>query len=267
MYWSHLPPEIRTQILHALVADKSCKLASASAVSREWQGVIELHTFAYIRLSPTRITALNSMTRRNRDFVRYIWFCIELERYDCSKCDTRRLNAIETSYGDNEPILESFLPLFSALGTWEPSEGLTLDISLYSTSDREHAFRFLTFLPDAPGQSQHEAEHILPAQSDALIDKHRWVASAAGPLIPPERSLERIFANVWLHPRDEDDCWQQTPEVPAVTRLVMRLQTHRGWQPYTVMRMLSRLTRPREFHYEPWRHGYLEMQEFLDEGG
>jgi hypothetical protein len=62
MFWSQLPLEIRDKILNTLVEDKGCKLASAAAVSREWQATIEPHTFAYIRLPPSRIAELNSMT-------------------------------------------------------------------------------------------------------------------------------------------------------------------------------------------------------------
>ncbi|KEY70415.1 hypothetical protein S7711_06583 [Stachybotrys chartarum IBT 7711] len=45
----------------------------------------------------------------------------------------------------------------------------------------------------------------------------------------------------------------------------MRLQTQRRWLPQTVTHILSHLSSLREFHYEPWRHWFTEMQEMLDE--
>jgi hypothetical protein len=193
--------------------------------------------------------------------VRYLWFCIELEPYDCTKCDSRAASSGETSFADNELILEAFRSLFLALSKWEPKGSLTLDISLYSNSDKEHAFKYLTFLPDAQG---HGVEQKLVAGNEEN-NKHRWEASESGPLVPPENRLERLFAQVWLPWDEEAECWQQAPKVPAVTRLVMRLQTQRRWLPQTVTHILSHLPSLREFHYEPWRHWFTEMQEILDE--
>lgn len=151
MSWSQFSPEIKHMILEALTDDKNCRFSNAAVVLREWQAVIEPHIFAYIQVTPQRIAQLNAMTQRNRDHVRYIWFCIELEQYNCFECDNFGPIAMETSKSENKLILKKFQSLFTALATWEPNGGLTLNISLYSKSDNEHAFKYLTFMPDATG--------------------------------------------------------------------------------------------------------------------
>ncbi|KAL6874753.1 hypothetical protein J3F83DRAFT_728589 [Trichoderma novae-zelandiae] len=255
MIWSQFPPEIKRMILEALTGDKNCRLSNAAVVSREWQAVIEPHIFAYIRVTSQRIAQLNAMTQRNRDHVRYIWFCIELEQYDCRKCSFDP-KSLQTSHSENKVILKSFQSLFTALHTWEPSGSLTLDISLYSKSDNEHAFKYLTFMPDATG---HQVEPMSIAGSEEP-DRHRWETTALGS-IPPEGSLVRLFGHVWLPVRDERKCWAQTPKVPAVTRLEMRLQTYRRWETFTVSQILSHLPGLREFHYEIWTQWFTEMHE------
>lgn len=205
------------------------------------------------------------MTQRNQSLVRSLWFSIELEEYDCTKCVDTRTSSIETSCTDNELILEASRLLFSALSTWGPNKGnLTLDIILYSDSDTEHAYRYLTFEPDVPGRAtQHGSDQTSVVEHQ---DKHRWEVINSGLLVPPYGTLQRLFADVWLPFDEEGDCWKQALKVQAVTRLVMRLQTRRRLQPKTVIQILSHLTGLHELHYEFWRHHFNEMQEWLDEG-
>lgn len=256
MLWSQLPSEVKYMILEALTGDKSCKLSNAAVVSREWQAVIEPHIFAYVRVTSQRIAQLNAMTQRNRHHVRYIWFCIELERYDCRECGSFNPRALRTSDNDNKLILESFQALFTALATWEPNGSLTLDISLYSKSDNEHAIKYLTFMPDVTGY-QLEPMSIVGSEEH---DKHRWDTAALGS-IPPVGSLERLFGHVMFPIKNERKCWAQTPNVSAVTRLEIRLQTYRRWETFTVSQILSHLPSLREFHYEMWMHWYPELHE------
>ncbi|KAH7329427.1 hypothetical protein B0I35DRAFT_456794 [Stachybotrys elegans] len=260
MIWYHLPLEVRFMVLSALTEDANCNLSSAAVVSREWQAALEPHIFAYIRVMPPRIAQLNSMTQRNRGLVRYIWFCIELEPYDCETCHL--YNGLFHGDSNNDLILKSFRSLFTALSTWDLNGSLTLDVSLYSRSDRRHAFKYLTFMPDAPG---HNVEPTLTAQNEEY-NKHRWEASGLGPRLPPRMSLESLFAYVTLTYERDLKYLRKMPKVTAVTRLVMRLQTHRTWNPRTIVPIISCLPKLREFHYEPWRLWYDEMQELWDEG-
>ena len=83
--WDSLPEEIRLLIFKALMQD-GCTLARLATVSREWQTELERHNFARIKLTPSRLVDFSSMIHRNRALVGYIWFCLELDNYDCTKC-------------------------------------------------------------------------------------------------------------------------------------------------------------------------------------
>ncbi|KAK1493760.1 hypothetical protein CCUS01_03061 [Colletotrichum cuscutae] len=75
-----------------------CPLAHLATVSHEWQTDIERHNFARIRLTPSRLANFLAMVQRNRTLVCYIWFCLELDEYDCTT--------------DKCPITASFQNLF-----------------------------------------------------------------------------------------------------------------------------------------------------------
>lgn len=106
---------------------------------------------ARIKLTPSRLADFRSMTDRNRDKVGYAWFCLELDDYDCTKCElasglTHEEAEEVFTVTDTEkcPITTSFQKLFSILSTWDRHPGgLTLDISIYSPSDSRHWSRYL----------------------------------------------------------------------------------------------------------------------------
>ncbi|KAK3688423.1 hypothetical protein B0T22DRAFT_459394 [Podospora appendiculata] len=259
--WDGLPAEIRHMILWALVQDGQCKLAPLTTVSREWQVELERHTFARIKLTPSRLADFHSMVHRNRALVGYIWFCLELDDYDCTKCAPGQVpprpnldelaELLDTSDTDKCPITASFHNLFSVLSTWEdPRGGLTLDISIYSPSDPEIWLNFLNFDDDDVDDPQHGwvagSRHTAP---------HRW-------------AFHKVF-NVVMEPGpfDSDDAefewWDQLPSVPAVTSLLLRQQNHRRWNPNALAHMLARFPRLQEVHYELWR-GWCRFQRPTD---
>lgn len=155
--WDGLPAEIQFLIFEALMQD-GCTLSRLATVSRGWQTRIERHNFAQIRLTPSRLADFGSMIHRNRALVRYIWFCLELDDYNCTKCAPTRGMLSDVEYNelltitdtDHCPITTSVQGLFSNLSTWDPNGALKLDISIYSLSDSQHWFKYLTFMPDAP---------------------------------------------------------------------------------------------------------------------
>ncbi|KAJ3527745.1 hypothetical protein NM208_g10550 [Fusarium decemcellulare] len=87
IHWDHIPVEIRQMILKCLLQN-GCSLASLATVSREWQTVIEQQNFARIKVTPSSLGSLDQMITRNRKLVRYVWFCVELETYDCTRRGT-----------------------------------------------------------------------------------------------------------------------------------------------------------------------------------
>ncbi|PTB47055.1 hypothetical protein M441DRAFT_64297 [Trichoderma asperellum CBS 433.97] len=262
------PIEIQYIILQNLIQDGG-KLANFATVSRTWQEKIEQHTFARIRLTESRLAEFDAMTSRNRSLVRYLWLCLELERYDCTTC-AHEAEVFTTSPRENTLIVTAIHNLFSVLSTWESSNNLSLDITVYSPSDSEHWFPHLTFEPDTPWSTSDPGQEV---EQTGLVraadDPHDWVTSPLG-LISPDYALLKVFGDIMTlgpfdHDKQEDEWWQRLPLVSAVTNVLLRQQNRRRWKPRTLAQMLARLPRLRGLHYEPWREWADEEQESRDE--
>ncbi|KAM0515038.1 hypothetical protein ACHAPE_006360 [Trichoderma viride] len=266
-----LPEEIKRLVLEALVRDGR-ELASFAAVSRQWQAVIEPQTFKRIRITPSRIAELDNMTRRNRSRVRYLWFCLELERYDCDTCSPDNDVPMFNSAADDLLIKTGIQSLFLVLGAWDRSSCLTLDISVYSTSDPEHWFKYLTFEPDDDEDDVPRLNQAVPSQvnDDA---QHRWDTTDEGAMTA-ESAVTNVFTRILNDPLgefDEEDIgyfgwWRELTTVPAVTRLLLRQQTRRRWEPEGLAEMLDLFPTLREFHFEPWREWDDMLQDTTDRG-
>ncbi|KAK8017858.1 hypothetical protein PG993_014184 [Apiospora rasikravindrae] len=254
--WNDFPQEIRLLIFEALIQD-GCSLGPLATVSREWQMKIEQHNFARIKLTPSRLPELDSMTRRNRALVDYIWICLELEDYDCTGCkscmwsvDGELVKGHAREYRDHGNVTGIMHYLFYILGTWDPSGHLTLDISIHSPSDSKHWFKYLTFMPDTPadklvGRGGHSIEEMI-SNSTYHDPHHGWVAGVRH-FAPPKHAFRRVFRTImpW---------WAELPSVPAVTSLLLRQQTRRKWTEGSLALMVACFPRLEEIHHEPWRH-------------
>ncbi|OAA54949.1 hypothetical protein SPI_08453 [Niveomyces insectorum RCEF 264] len=262
--WDGLPGEIRLLILKALMRD-GCTLGRLATVSREWQTELERYNFARIKLTPSRLVDFGSMIRRRRALVRYIWFCLELDDYDCAKCapvrgiltDAEWEEEFAVSDTRDCPITTAFQNLFSVLGTWDLHGDLMLDISIYSPSDSKHWFKYLTFLPDAPSDMLGRGDVQQTTGTKVYNDpQHGWVAGVRHSA--PPTAIRKVFHPVMGEgPFDseqlEHQWWDQLPLVPAVTSLLLRQQNRRRWKPGSLAHMLGRFPSLREIHYEPWR--------------
>lgn len=254
--WAALSEEIQLLTLKFLLSD-GCSLAHFATVSRQWQTVIERHTFERINIALWRIPELGPMTRRNRALVKCIWLSLELDKYDCSKCGLRGANHNGAPRRSNNTtdkciIITAMHDLFLTLSAWEPQGDLKLDISIHSPSDAQHWFKYLTFGPDTLSHSQ-------TTSSQRDDPEHGWNAGELSSA-PTELALGNVFAEilgktdqVFFNKEQEGKWWQTLPEVPAITSMLLRLQNRRRWRPSTLTHMLSRLPRLEEFHYEPWR--------------
>ncbi|TVY38287.1 hypothetical protein LOCC1_G007043 [Lachnellula occidentalis] len=141
---------------------------------------------------------------------------------------------------------------------WEPDGSLLLDISVYSPSDSEHWFKYLTFEPDVAsamcGRHQHAEQSMLVKASN---HHHGWNAGSRNS-IPPATAIDRVFGQIMSEgpfPDEEQEgqWWQQLPLVPAVTGVLLRQQNRRRWKPAALAHMFARLPGLQEIHYEPWR--------------
>jgi hypothetical protein len=277
--WYGLPGEIQLLILRAPIHD-GCPLSGLVTVCRQWQTVIERHIFSRIRLTPSRLANFDEMLQRNRVLVRYIWFCLELDEYDCSTCaptsetipdEQERQKAFEISGTDKCPITTAFRDLFSSLSTWNQHGGLALDISLYSPSDSEHWFKYLTFVPDTPSNLPVDCRAEQATSSRKYHDpEHGWVAGFRQSA-PPIPAFDKVFYPVMENGRPFDDTrselqwWDQLPSVPVVTCLLLRQQNRRRWKWDSLAHIIARLPRLRELHYEPWRE--WDSRQFITDCG
>lgn len=259
--WYSLPSEIRLIIFRTLINNGST-LAFLATVSREWQTEIERHNFARIKLTPSRINDFGLIVPRKQALVGYIWFCLELDNYHCIKCAPDRKKFMEITPGEGYclsdtnhcPISTSFQDLLSTLSKWEIKDHLILDISIYSLSDSEHRFKYLTFLPDSPDDGGMEQK----IQGESYHNpQHGWIDGFQGSA-PSWRDIHKIFLTVmalgpFRNTQSENQWWGQLPSVPAITSLILRQQSRRRWKPISLAHMFARLPRLQEIHYEPWR--------------
>lgn len=277
--WAVLHNDIQRLIYKRLINDEECELSNLATVCRGWQAALEQHTFSRIRLTPARMAAFDAMTRRNRAHVRYIWFCLELDPYDCSTCTLDHIacvdeqsEAVAVTDTPHCPITASFTTLLSVLSTWTRGGSLTLDISIYSTSDSEHWFPYLTFLPD--GSSR---QLIGTPREEAILDRvsagdvlHAWTyGTSPGNQLPT--AMLRVFNDVMIEgpfPNDDAECawWDGLPAAPAVTTVLFRQQNWRRWRPSMLTRLLARFTGLEEIVFEPWRELCFSQQNQMDRG-
>ncbi|KAI1769887.1 hypothetical protein F4818DRAFT_307782 [Hypoxylon cercidicola] len=182
---SDLPGEIRLLILEALLQNE-CSMAPFAVVSREWQAVIEPHNFGRIHLTPSRLADVDTILRRNRALVGYIWFCIELENYDCTTCAPAVVGDWGLGETNNTIIMTALEGLFSTLSTWPPNGDLLLDISVYSPSDSIHWFKYLTCSPDNPS-GKYNRHRCLDRVERVEVDDHQHIWNAGNRGSTPRR--------------------------------------------------------------------------------
>lgn len=268
--WAKLPEDIRLMILETLLHTPGRKFSRLAVVSREWQTILERHSFARLRLTSSCLGEFASKTQRNRHLVRYIWFCLELEEFDCDSA----LEATHMLSQNDENILASgFQTLFSTLSTWEPDSRILLDISVYSPSDLEHWLRYLPLSPDVPpnerGRYQGALRPLLPSERQY---KNDWTTGSEDCRCPLDVTLQERFGTIG-NPESlfdtqerEERWWQGLPLVPAIAGLLLRQQTRRQWYPVTLAHMCSRLPRLNEIYYEPWLNTETHIPVLLYEG-
>lgn len=253
--WDHWPAPARLCLLQALLKN-GCSLAKLATVSREWQGVIEQHNFARIKVTPSRLADFGSIIRRHRSHVKYIWLCVELERYSSLEARASSGDNRSLSQQDLSRVTKAIRTLFTELSKWEPRGELLLDISIHSPSDSDHLLKYLAFGPDIPSN-----ECLGLCDVDHLTDNagHKWNDwSAAG---KADKVIRKTLSSIY--PDDsppgadalerEFKWWGRLPQVPAITGLLLRQQTRRRWFLSTLIEMLSHFPRLREVFYEPWR--------------
>ncbi|SCN88541.1 uncharacterized protein FFB20_08327 [Fusarium fujikuroi] len=263
--WNRLPPEIQNEII-GLLPILGGKCSQLATVSRVWRSIIEPLSFANISLTVPRLTDPNSQAilARKRNQIRYIWFRVELKYYDCTQCENNNQDQEGLDEVDNQFIVDAFENLFTTLSAWEPRGDLVLDISIYSPSDNQHWFKYLSFSSDtSTGEpSHHGHEHGSTMTNDPA---HGWVAGRCV-IAPSEDSIDLTFDEImgegpFYDDETEMQWWRSLPSVPVVGVVLFHQQTRRRWKPLAIANMLTRFPNIKENCYEPWREwAGMEMQ-------
>ncbi|KAF5239858.1 hypothetical protein FANTH_9799 [Fusarium anthophilum] len=148
---------------------------------------------------------------------------------------------------------------------------------IYSPSDAQHWFPYLTFVPDSPSNRLEGSGLGLTTINQSYHDPpHGWVDGFRHSAPPPaavNKAFHYIMEHEALHSdQSEFEWWNQLPSVSSVTSILLRQQNRRRWEPIALAPMLARFPRLQEIHYEPWRRwdifqpttDKVFMQRFLD---
>ncbi|KAG5755338.1 hypothetical protein H9Q72_003361 [Fusarium xylarioides] len=254
--WNRFPPEIQNEIV-GLLPILGGKCSQLATVSRAWRSIIEPLNFAGISLTVPRLTDPNSQAilARKRNQIRYIWFRVELKQYDCTECAGADQDQWGLDEVDNQFIVDAFENLFTTLSAWESRGDLVLDISIYSPSDNQHWFKYITFSSDTSvGEPSHHGHQHGATVNDPA---HGWVVGQ--PIHSPDKfAIDKVFEEIMGRGPFHDDetemqWWRSLPCVPVVGVVLFRQQTRRRWKPLAIANMLTRFPNIKEVCYEPWR--------------
>ncbi|KAF5619018.1 PRANC domain protein [Fusarium sp. NRRL 52700] len=238
-FWNLFSPAIQNRVI-GLLPKLGGKCSQLATVSRLWRSIIEPLNFAEISLTLPRLTDPNSQVilARKRNQIRYIWFRVELKQYDCTECESKNQDQWGLDAVDNQFIVDAFQNLFTTLSAWEPRGNLVLDISVYSPSDNQHWFKYISFYSDTDTPIAAPSEHAIDHVFDEIMGN--------GPFHDDETEFQ------W---------WRSLPCVPVVGVVLFRQQTRRRWKPLAIANMLTRFPNIKEVCYEPWRElGGMDLQ-------
>ena len=235
-------------------------IAQYATVCWEWQTAIEQQNFHSLSLTAQDVPTLNNiMAKRNLSLIKYIWYSIELQSYDCSDCnhyepeDEYRATAVA--------IKDGIRTMFQTLSKHSHSGDMTLDLSIHSPSDAEHYFKYIRFEPAnalSRNRMRRQASHHVPVHSTP----------------PSLRAVNRIFTLFFFtdvdasgHETSEsgEEFWASVPQVSCVTRLLLRRQTRRRWDPIAISRLVAHFPNLEDLVIEPWSAGMNEIEMDTDE--
>jgi hypothetical protein len=229
-------------ILNELVQGKN--VGYCASVCREWQRVIERHNFHSLKITSSSLAQFSIMATRNLKLIKYIWYCIKLQEYDCTQCFWSE--SLGDIYANRKILGNGLRDIFVALRRRPLKGELTLDISVYSPSDSLHYFKDISFEPanGLPPTQLRTIKKILATHDPEHGWNHGYMT-----VLPSDEALDRLFSDFDF----PDNFWRTVPRVPAVTILLLRRQNRRRWDCVQLIPLFRRLPNLQEICYEPWR--------------
>jgi hypothetical protein len=228
--WQRLPAEIKHQILGNLSTHRE-NLVDYAAVCKDWKDFF-LPLATSVLANQHTIANLEHLDARSVNAIRSIEFHVLLRRYDCQDCQ----GSDDDEKGDSKPrdtsiesqnydsIMETSLTAFhNQLLQWARRNllnfrGVKIDLSLYSPSDHEHHFPYLT----VSDPSERRVLSKIYVDDDKRHGWHRYhdvrtreqYVKAANPIFHGPLFGTRIFGS-----------YLQFRAVNGVTELCLRRQT------------------------------------------
>ncbi|KAI9924243.1 hypothetical protein MW887_007193 [Aspergillus wentii] len=254
--WPSLPPEIQVMVWEILAEDPSI-LSRYARVSKDWCSFFERKNFYGLTLHQDCLKDFRNIVRQRR-FIRHIWLRVRVRLYGCPTCkdyehpDRGKLN--------EATIRAAIQKLFTILSKWKmdedrDSKGLTLEISVHSTSDTRHHFQYLDF--DSKAYSNPLYLHETEGPHDPF---HGW-HNGQRKTVPTSKEIMRLFGR-YINLK----YGQALPKVDVVTSFLIRRQSRRQFSPYAVHKLIEGLPNLEYLHYEPWRSPMESEQERIDAG-
>ncbi|KAJ4267338.1 hypothetical protein NW762_003442 [Fusarium torreyae] len=240
--WSSLPSEIRLMILEKITCQKFPRWAYLTSVSREWQQVLEKVNFSKIKLELSCLDAfVRIVVEQRRMLVRHICLNLELPKYRPITSSTY----VSRSEDDVANIQEVIWQFWRILSDWEPAGNLTLELNMYSPSDRQYWFKNIYLFSDEVEDVEDPVPDAWRVGTPPHDPKYGWVR---GQQVrnPPATAKVRLFRLLKL------TFDKPLPKVPAVTRFVMRRQLRRFVSPTVLGPLLSTFDHLEHISYEPW---------------
>ena len=226
----YLPPEQRNMILDNVAVDnKHPGYGALTSVCKEWQAFLEGPNFRHLHIKQYDLNQFKSimLDPQKRRLVRHISFDMELPSRVAPGASQRsqREGSVAATFG------AAMLRLYTILSKWEPDAGLTLELKATYLGDAE-LFPHLYFSSDdVDGDEDILSDDELPyPDHDGADDVDPFGLWSPVPL-NTNRDL---------------------PRVEAVTRLIIRREFRRGFEPANLGYLVDRLARLKDMVLEPW---------------
>lgn len=252
--WLSLPREIRLAILELIVKWKFPGWVSLASVCEEWQFTIAGANLRKLRLQQDScLLQFGNAIVLQREFVKHIWLDLKLPSYTCRSCSFDSFWNIPGS----RVVRKTIKRLFTILSSWGPrgAGGLTLELNAYCASDSLHWFRGFYFNNDEQEDDNDVASPAAPRHDE----RHGWLFGRRFKR-PPKGSILRLFEHIMPYITQNE-----LPQVPAVTRLVVRRQMRRRLDPCWLGQVLDKLPSLQDFVFEPWRGWERSMSQVGDD--
>lgn len=266
--WASLPNEIQIRILGHLFDSSNPSNDKGGLVGqplnrrracreylttcKNWKAILEPLVYRHLFLTQHTLRLLWRLSRRQQALVRHVWLAIKLPRYRCPECPGARLwdghPEVRTGEGHAVRVNDTVIRLFWVLSSWEterrPADAkLTLEISVFSESDAEHAFGNHLHLDSSPFTPPGAVELRRPQLSDI---GHGWYCG--------RRSRQYMLTSIRVLTAFTTSGYalQRLPVVPVVDAFVIRRQTRRQLPGTTLVAMARSLPNITSMLFEPW---------------